>query len=74
LGITQKTAWFVLHRVREMLKAKAPHMLKDNVQIDETYVGALERNKHATKRTKEKQFGRSDSKTSVIGIVEQAVR
>jgi transposase-like protein len=70
LGITQKTAWFLLHRVREMLRAKAPHMLKDQVQIDETYVGGSERNKHASKRTKEKQFGRSDSKTPVIGIVE----
>ena len=43
LGVTQKTAWFVLHRVREMLRVKAPHMLKDTVQIDETYVVALKR-------------------------------
>jgi transposase-like protein len=70
LGITQKTAWFLLHRVREMLRAKAPYMLKDQVQIDETYVGGSEKNKHAAKRTKEKQYGRSDSKTPVIGIVE----
>src|SRR3954462_5720736 len=31
LGITQKTAWFVLHRIREMLKDKAPHMLDGTV-------------------------------------------
>ena len=70
LGITQKTAWFLLHRVREMLRTKAPQMLSNTVQIDETYVGGLEKNKHASKKTKTKQRGRSDIKTPVIGIVE----
>jgi transposase-like protein len=39
LNITQKTAWFLLHRVREMLANNAPQMLIENVEIDETYVG-----------------------------------
>ena len=39
LGITQKTAWFVLHRLREMLKDKAPQVVSGIAQIDETYVG-----------------------------------
>lgn len=77
LGITQKSAWFLLHRIREMLKDKAPQMLRESVQIDETYVGGLAKNKHKSKlaKTKEQQDGkglrgRSETKTPVFGIVE----
>jgi transposase-like protein len=75
LGITQKTAWFVLHRVREMLKDKAPQMLRENVQIDETYVGGKVTNKHKSKiaeikRKHGKGLNGSDIKTPVFGIVE----
>lgn len=50
IGVTQKTAWFILHRIREMLKAKAPKMLNSMVEIDETYVGGSEQNKPKRKR------------------------
>jgi len=77
LGITQKSAWFLLHRIREMLKDKAPQMLKESLQIDETYVGGSLKNKHKSKVVKAKKEqngkslpGRSDTKTRVFGIVE----
>lgn len=74
LGITQKTAWFLNHRVREMLREKAPQMLRGTVQVDETYVGGLERNKHKNKQIPKKEGVRgrikNDIKTPVFGIVE----
>jgi len=70
LGITQKTAWFVLHRVREMLKSHAPTMVGETspVEADETYIGGKEKNKHASKKTKE---GEPDKKSVVLGVIER---
>jgi len=51
LGITQKTAWFVLHRIREMLKEKTSSKpLSGMVEADETYVGGKNKNRHADKK------------------------
>lgn len=63
LGVTQKTAWFMLHRIREMFKSN--HMLANVVEVDETYVGGKNKNRHMKKRTPEPK------KTPVLGIVER---
>lgn len=70
LGITQKTAWFVLHRVREMLKSYAPAMIGENktVEADEAYLGGREQFKHKNKKTKE---GEPDKKKVVLGAIER---
>ena len=39
LGITQKTAWFMLHRIRESMKEKDSPLLGGTVEVDETYMG-----------------------------------
>ena len=70
LGITQKSAWFVLHRIREMLTEKAPALLTGTIQVDEAYIGGREANKHASKRAKSQKGRADDVKTPVIGIVE----
>jgi len=79
LGVTQKTAWFVLHRVREMLKEKAPKMLGEEsaVEADEAYIGQKDQNKHYGKRRSEdnKLLTNDGSpykeKRAVLGIIER---
>ena len=51
LGIGQKAAWFLLHRLREAMAAGDPLMASE-IEADETYVGGLEKNKHQHKRMK----------------------
>jgi transposase-like protein/uncharacterized protein YaaR (DUF327 family) len=72
IGITQKSAWFVLQRLREAC-ASDLSMLKGTVEIDETYLGGLERNKHMKQRVKFQGAGPS-GKTPVVAMRERGGR
>ncbi|HXB12590.1 MAG TPA: IS1595 family transposase [Bacteroidia bacterium] len=72
LGITQKTAWFILQRVREMLKVEAPNMVDGTVELDETGVGGKERNKHKKIRKRENKGTGFIGKTMVFGVLQRA--
>jgi transposase-like protein len=52
IGITQKSAWFVLHRLREACGGRNLSKLKGIIEIDETFVGGKEANKHKNKKLK----------------------
>lgn len=70
IGVTQKTAWFMLHRLREAATTKSFNgPLSSTVEADETFVGGKERNKHASKRTGDTKGDKG--KALVFGMVQR---
>ena len=67
IGVSQKTAWFINHRLRAMLTETQPELLSGTVECDETFVGGKESNKHVSKKTNGR--GKSASKVSKRGTV-----
>ncbi len=67
LGITQKSAWFVLHRIRLAMKAGSIVTPQGQFEADESLVGGLEKNMHAKKRTGKP--GRGSGKAVVMAVI-----
>ena len=89
LGVTQKSAWFMLHRIRAALKTGGfvvPHKLGGpeggEVEVDETFVGGLTKNMHKSRRAElqkahDEQIGntsRYPGKTAVQGMLDRELR
>jgi hypothetical protein len=68
LGVTQKTAWFVLHRIRLAMHDDKGEKFKGEVEADETFIGGKARNKHQAKRRYADGWV---GKTAVFGLLER---
>jgi transposase-like protein len=69
LGITQKAAWHVNHRIRLAMQNGSLVKLSGHVEVDETFIGGLARNRHSNKRKHEGTGGAG--KVAVMGLLER---
>ena len=72
LGVTQKTAWFMLHRIREAMTDRQTVPFAGPVEADETYVGGKSINMHAKRREGMKPGRSTRHKTAVVGVKDRA--
>lgn len=69
LGITQKSAWFLLHRIRKAMQTGTFNKLMGDVEVDETYIGGKARNMHPGRR--KAQGTGFEGKVAVLGLLER---
>jgi len=71
IGVTQKTAWFMDHRIRFALSTGTINKLSGEVEADETFIGGKARNMHIAKRKRRITGTGTKDKTAVMGILER---
>jgi transposase-like protein len=71
LGLTQKTAWFLLHRIRLAMQNESTEQFSGRVEADETFIGGRARNMHADKKAKLQKGRGSVGKVAVMGLLER---
>jgi transposase-like protein len=71
IRVTQKTAWFILQRIRNCSAFENKSGLDNEVEIDETYVGGKNKNRHANKKIQHSQGRSCKYKTPVLGMIER---
>jgi transposase-like protein len=71
LGVTQKTAWFMLHRVRHAMKTGTFEKLGGQVEVDETFVGGLAKNMHKDRKERTIKGTGGSGKAIVMGLLER---
>ena|SRR5487761_1104452 len=71
LGISQKSAWHMMHRIRLAVHAGSFDKLTGEVEVDETFIGGKARNMHLSKRKRRITGTGGKDKTAVMGILER---
>jgi|SRR5208283_1438422 len=71
LGVTQKTAWFMLHRIRLAMQDESGSKLGGEVEVDESMIGGKSRNMHKNKRAEKIHGTGGMDKAIVFGMVER---
>jgi len=71
LGVTQKSAWFMNHRIRLAVQEGTFEPMSGEVEVDETYIGGLARNMHKDKRAEKITGTGGAGKTAVMGLLER---
>lgn len=71
LGITQKSAWFMLHRIRLAMQGGSLTKMAGQVEADETFIGGKARNMHQDKRARVITGTGGVGKTAVMGLLER---
>ncbi len=76
IGITQKSAWHMMHRIRKAMTDTTGSKLGGGgpVEIDETFVGGKVKNMHKSKRVKGLNYSAGNGKTIVMGMLERGGR
>jgi transposase-like protein len=71
LGITQKSAWFMLHRIRYAMQTGSFMKMSGEIEVDETFIGGKARNMHVAQRQRRITGTGGKDKTVVMGILER---
>ena len=71
IDVTQKTAWFMLQRIRNCFGCENDSNLDNEVEIDETFVGGKNKNRHKDKKVANSQGRSFKDKTPVFGMLER---
>lgn len=71
LGVTQRTAWFMLHRIRKAMQDGSIVKLGGSVEVDETFIGGKARNMHLAQRQRRITGTGTKDKTAVMGFLER---
>lgn len=71
INVTQKTAWFMLQRIQNCFNVDAKQCLEGEIEVDETYIGGLNKNKHSNKKAKNARGRSCKDKVPVFGMLQR---